>query len=116
ASADLDYMHARYYGPVGGRFLSLDRVPGKLQVPQTWNRYAYTVNNPLRFIDPDGDAVTGFQLILSGQNQVPVKKVHEPPKNQLGLHNTVHGANFAFNVKIDFESNDKLDNYKVERD
>jgi len=67
-------------------------------------------------VDPDGDAVTGFQIIDHDDNLVPVKKVHEPPGNKLGLHNTVHGANVAFNLKIDFAAGDKLENYKVERD
>ena len=26
----------------------------KASDPQTWNRYAYTLNNPLRYVDPDG--------------------------------------------------------------
>lgn len=50
----LDYMHARYYSPTLGRFLSLDRAPADPKSPQTWNQYAYARNSPLRVIDPDG--------------------------------------------------------------
>ncbi|MCA1790112.1 MAG: RHS repeat-associated core domain-containing protein, partial [Thioalkalivibrio sp.] len=53
----LDYMHARYYRPVQGRFLSIDPVldvEKAVGEPQRWNRYAYVINNPIRNIDPDG--------------------------------------------------------------
>lgn len=55
----LDYMHARYYSPVWGRFLSVDpaRYSAKAALPQTWNRYVYALNNPAALIDPDGRAV-----------------------------------------------------------
>jgi RHS repeat-associated protein len=51
-----DYMHARYYSPTLGRFLSVDPAPDSvsLMLPQTWNRYSYVLNNPLNNIDPDG--------------------------------------------------------------
>ncbi|MCP4545796.1 MAG: hypothetical protein GY835_04935, partial [bacterium] len=52
---DLDYMHARFCSPLTGRFLTTDVVdsaaPGN---PQSWNKYSYVRNNPLRFIDPSG--------------------------------------------------------------
>jgi RHS repeat-associated protein len=54
-SDNLDYMHTRFYSPYMGRFLSVD--PVSLERPasaQTWNLYAYSVNNPLRCVDPDG--------------------------------------------------------------
>jgi RHS repeat-associated protein len=54
---DLDYMRARYYVPVSGRFLSPDTVMDIQEVlgnPQEWNRYTYVRNNPLRYVDPDG--------------------------------------------------------------
>ncbi len=52
----LDYFGARYHAPLHGRFTSPDPLltsgaPGN---PQSWNRYAYTVNNPLRYTDPLG--------------------------------------------------------------
>jgi RHS repeat-associated protein len=56
----LDYMHARFYAPNVGRFLSVDpvlKVKGAMLLPQGWNRYAYVVNNPLRYTDPTGQYV-----------------------------------------------------------
>ena len=48
------YDHARNHDHVLGRFLTPDRVGGAPESPQSWNRYAYTRNNPLRFVDPSG--------------------------------------------------------------
>jgi RHS repeat-associated protein len=53
----LDYFGARYYASVQGRFAGADPLfieANRLEYPQSWNLYAYTRNNPLRFIDPDG--------------------------------------------------------------
>jgi len=52
----LDYFGARYYGSNLGRFTSPDPLleSGRAIRPQSWNRYAYVLNNPLRFVDPDG--------------------------------------------------------------
>ena len=35
--------------------MSPDRIGGHPLNPQSWNRYAYTLNNPLKHIDPDGN-------------------------------------------------------------
>jgi len=51
----VDYMHARYYDPNLGRFSSVDPVDGDRQNPQTWNRYTYARNSPLRHTDPTGE-------------------------------------------------------------
>lgn len=54
----LDYFGARYYFSVQGRFTSVDPwLPsGRTANPQSWNRYSYTLNNPLRYTDPSGRA------------------------------------------------------------
>ena len=55
AETGLDYFGARYFSSPQGRFTSPDIVLlSRLDNPQTWNLYAYTSNNPLRRIDPDG--------------------------------------------------------------
>jgi hypothetical protein len=38
-------------------FISRDPVTGKKESPQTLNRYAYCLNNPLRYIDPAGESI-----------------------------------------------------------
>jgi RHS repeat-associated protein len=51
-----DYMHARYYSPNLGRFVSVDPVGGDIGSSQSWNRYSYVLNNPMVLIDPTGEA------------------------------------------------------------
>jgi RHS repeat-associated protein len=50
----LDFFEARYYANVQGRFTSPDLLSGRPGSPQSWNRYAYSINNPLKYIDPSG--------------------------------------------------------------
>ena len=55
-----DYFGARYYGSKVGRFTTGDpkvNLKASILNPQRWNRYAYGLNNPLRFNDPDGREV-----------------------------------------------------------
>jgi RHS repeat-associated protein len=53
----LDFFEARYYSSTQGRFTSVDPLmaSGRVERPQSWNRYGYVYNNPLRFIDPSGE-------------------------------------------------------------
>jgi len=65
----LDFFGARYFGNTQGRFTSVDPFSPIVDLddendfvqylgqPQNWNRYAYVWNNPLTFIDPDGEEV-----------------------------------------------------------
>lgn len=52
----LDYFGARYYSSAQGRFTSVDPLlaSGRVAMPQSWNRYSYVLNNPLRLVDPTG--------------------------------------------------------------
>jgi RHS repeat-associated protein len=49
-----DYFEARYYGSSMGRMLSPDPIGGDITNPQSLNKYAYALNNSLRFTDPTG--------------------------------------------------------------
>src|SRR5208283_939459 len=51
-----DDFGARYYSSAMARFLSPDPLlnSGRPDNPQTWNRYAYVLNNPLNATDPTG--------------------------------------------------------------
>ncbi|MCW5967911.1 MAG: RHS repeat-associated core domain-containing protein [Blastocatellales bacterium] len=76
----LDYFEARYFSSIQGRFTSPDEFQGgphevlvmgsghpqkqalpyaNILEPQSLNKYPYCLNNPLRYIDPDGHAPFG---------------------------------------------------------
>jgi RHS repeat-associated protein len=63
SESGLDYFGARYMSSSMGRFMSPDPVGGSLSNPQTLNRYAYVVNNPLRNTDP-----TGLDCVYKGDS------------------------------------------------
>jgi RHS repeat-associated protein len=50
----LYYYGARYYDPMIGRFLSPDTTIPDPGNPQSFNRYSYALNNPIRYTDPTG--------------------------------------------------------------
>jgi RHS repeat-associated protein len=66
----LDYFGARYMSAMQGRFMSPDAFYKDSHVddPQSWNEYAYARNNPLRYLDPNGESATVTMNCTAGQN------------------------------------------------
>jgi RHS repeat-associated protein len=68
-----DYFGARYYASSMGRFMSPDPfIPFNLKQdkfeawisnPQHWNKYAYALNNPLKYTDPTGLTETIYYFL-----------------------------------------------------
>ena len=51
---DQAYFHARMFQARTGRFTRVDPIFRGLFEPQSWNRYAYALNDPASYVDPDG--------------------------------------------------------------
>jgi RHS repeat-associated protein len=79
--SDLDFAQARMYGYGFGRFTSPDPLAASANAirPQSWNRYSYSYNNPLRFTDPSGMIAGDFYNLDGkkiGTDGVDDKKIH----------------------------------------
>jgi hypothetical protein len=48
------------------RFNSPDQLGGHVEDPQSWNRYSYARNNPLKYVDPNGKSAIAAALPLLG--------------------------------------------------
>jgi len=58
---DLINMNGRMYNPILGRFLSPDPYVQAPEFSQSYNRYAYCINNPLIYTDPTGEKWKGWK-------------------------------------------------------
>ena len=58
-------MNARLYDPVLGRFLSPDPYVQMPDFSQNFNRYSYCLNNPLVYVDQDGE-IAWFVPVIVG--------------------------------------------------
>jgi RHS repeat-associated protein len=71
ADTGLVYMQQRYYDPIAARFMSTDPVLTDAETGGSFNRYAYTNNNPYMYVDPDGRNIvvavyTGGAVLMIG--------------------------------------------------
>jgi RHS repeat-associated protein len=67
-SLGLSDYRARQYDPLLMRFVQADSlVPGATN-PQAWNRYAYVLNDPIRYDDPSGHDVCNEDGYCFGRN------------------------------------------------
>ena len=57
SSLGLLFYNARWYDPALGRFVQADTIIPGVGNPQAFDRYAYTLNNPMKYVDPSGHGV-----------------------------------------------------------
>ncbi|MBC3874909.1 DUF4329 domain-containing protein [Undibacterium sp. LX15W] len=75
-------MQQRYYDPVAGRFLSTDPVLTDVNTAASFNRYTYALNNPYKYIDPDGrDAGDPFKTARAAAIDV-IKTINPQSKKE----------------------------------
>ena len=82
----LTYMQARYYDPVGARFLSVDPVTF-MQTGDSnqFNRYMYADNDPINRFDPDGRDACGLRG-CSDQMNIRTGKIRPTDTDSVGAY------------------------------
>ena len=94
----LMFYQSRFYDPQLGRFTQADTMIPQSQGIQAWDRYAYTNNNPVRYIDPSGHCIICVGLIVGAIIAVPMIL------SGLGARADVEGAMVASAVTMNQNS------------
>ena len=59
-------MNGRMYDPIMSSFLSVDNFVQQPDNSQNFNRYTYCLNNPLKYVDPEGEDFIAAAIIIGG--------------------------------------------------
>ncbi|MDR2972271.1 MAG: RHS repeat-associated core domain-containing protein, partial [Bacteroidales bacterium] len=65
-------MNGRLYDPVIGRFFSPDTYVQNPGFTQSFNRYSYCLNNPLKYVDPSGEFFALLGILNSLQTMAAI--------------------------------------------
>jgi len=91
-----DFFGARYYASIQGRFTSVDPSQVSIDIgnPQSWNRYSYTLNNPLAYIDHNGKWSTEIHeriidMAFKGWSEKNIKIIKQASKD---MDNPLYGG------------------------
>jgi hypothetical protein len=99
-------MNARLYDPALGRFLSPDPFVQAPNFSQNFNRYSYTLNNPLKYVDKDGEnpflIAAGIYILFFTDFGYDVQKMISPVafKVDLRLGSNQRGIGFDTSMGI----------------
>ena len=95
-------MNARLYDPLLGRFLAPDPYVQLPEYTQSYNRYSYCLNNPLCYVDENGELIfsfiTGFWKGLFKHNFNPFKALgtaYHTARNQVKIVAGLFKGNFG---------------------
>lgn len=98
---DLQYLRARYYKQDTARFISEDNFRGEVGRGQSHNSYIYTENNPVNYVDRDGEKATtfgpsnvvykgfGYQIVHSSPGFVKIK-IDNKGGDNAGIHSYIN--------------------------
>ncbi len=102
------YYGARYYNPKWSVWLSVD---AELEDYPGWSPYNYTLQNPVKFVDPDGNGVwkpdsKGNLIAEKGDTVETLAKYLNQTPEKVGSNYNYNGKNIGTN--FEFSEGDKV--------
>lgn len=116
SETNLDYAGARYYSNGLARFTTVDPIGvtlSRIIDPQRINRYIYTRNNPLKYVDPNGEDIKLKQGMTKADQDKVIKKLTKTYQKQSGRDaiDKMAASEFKFIVGTDkLKTTDNLHN------
>ena len=110
---DLYNMNGRLYDPVLGRFLSPDPYIADPSFTQSYNRYSYVLNNPLKYNDPTGELpfLAWLGIAWAGNYLMGVADNHI--NKGMSVKDAFRNTNFVAGVNFSPSDMSRSNNYGV---